>query len=443
MYQRLHVHQCFQAVGHGTFFTGVVAKRSRKAAEFSWVYDCGSKSKFRVEGVIDGLDSSDVMPNEIDMFVLSHFDNDHVNGVDHFLRQRRVRWLVMPYLDLSRRIEAIVTENANSCSSSTALFQLDPIRWLHIHGLSDQVGAVVLVKGRGTDEPPGPGPTSDPNLSRELQPRNRQGEPFQESFGVDPGEQAPSLDELMTSKTWRSSSLGISCFEIVHDSAFLAGSLPIEFKFFNSEQPSLFVSKGGKMVARKSLKLIDEIQKDVEQAIISSGIARSGTLRRTWRSDFRNLYDRHFGSTSKARNNISLCLMTRPLRPVGACKMFEGSRSIYLRPRTAHRELTRAGLLFLGDLRIDFATLRSMQAHYGASRWAELAAVQVPHHGSQHSWQPGVAVGFSPDHFIQCVPDRSGGHHPHRSVLADLRATSADVHRANGKSSVVLDYHFI
>lgn len=442
MYRTLHVHQCFQAVGHGTFFTGVVVGRDRGAAEFSWVYDCGSKSKSRVDGVIDDLDSTGTIPNEIDMFVLSHFDNDHVNGVDYFLRHRRVRWLVIPYLDLSRRIEAVVTENSKSCSSSTALFQLDPVQWLHAHGLSDQVDAIIFVKGRSTDGPAEMGPTTDRDWSRELHLREREEEPFQEGF-EESGERALSLDELMQSETPKSSRLGIPSFEMGHESAFLAGSLPIEFKFFNSEQPSLFVSKGGKMVARKSLHLMEDVQNDVERAIIASGIARSGTLHRTWRSDFRDLYDLHFGSTSKDRNNISLCLMTRPLSPVEACQLFERSRSVYLSSRSARRRLTRAGLLFLGDLRIDFATLKSMQAHYGASRWAELAAVQVPHHGSQHSWEPGMAVGFSPDHFIQCVPDRCGGHHPHRFVVADLRATSADVHRANGTSSVLLDYHFI
>lgn len=94
MNQGLHVHQCFQAVGHGTFFTGVIETDAEPGKKiFSWVYDCGAKSKTRVERVIADVDLSEIMPDSVDMFVLSHFDNDHVNGVEHFLRRRSVRWL--------------------------------------------------------------------------------------------------------------------------------------------------------------------------------------------------------------------------------------------------------------------------------------------------------------------------------------------------------------
>ena len=40
--QHYHVHQCFHAVGHGTFMTGVVMGDDKGA--FNWIYDCGSKS---------------------------------------------------------------------------------------------------------------------------------------------------------------------------------------------------------------------------------------------------------------------------------------------------------------------------------------------------------------------------------------------------------------
>ncbi|MNF96897.1 hypothetical protein D3C84_797050 [compost metagenome] len=79
-----------------------------------------------------------------------------------------------------------------------------------------------------------------------------------------------------------------------------------------------------------------------------------------------------------------------------------------------------AASLWLGDLKVDAATLRSMREHYGVKRWSSLSAVQVPHHGSRHSWEVGNAAKFAPDLFIHCVPDASKLH-PHAYVESDLR----------------------
>lgn len=83
----LHVRQHFHPVGHGTFFTGVVWNNQLRRAVFSWAYDWGSRSQHRVEKAINDQNIVGWLPQEIDFLVLSHFDNDHVNGVEHFCKR--------------------------------------------------------------------------------------------------------------------------------------------------------------------------------------------------------------------------------------------------------------------------------------------------------------------------------------------------------------------
>ena len=90
----IHVHQCFNAVGHGTFFNGL-AHDDERAESFSWIYDCGSKRTTRIDQELTSLEGWEKWPEEVNLLVLSHFDDDHVNGVERLLRSRRVRILAL------------------------------------------------------------------------------------------------------------------------------------------------------------------------------------------------------------------------------------------------------------------------------------------------------------------------------------------------------------
>lgn len=70
---------CFHAVGNGTFFTSKI--RGIDGSEFNWGYDCGSTSENTINKIIDSsyLEFND--GDSIDMMVISHFDDDHVNGL--------------------------------------------------------------------------------------------------------------------------------------------------------------------------------------------------------------------------------------------------------------------------------------------------------------------------------------------------------------------------
>lgn len=431
----IHVHQCFNAVGHGTFFNGV-ACYGEYANSFSWIYDCGSRRTTRIDQEITCLESWEQWPEEVDLLVLSHFDDDHVNGVERLLRSRRVRTLALPYMDIGHSLACAASVSTDPCSASTAAFQIDPIGWLQSRGLAGQVDTVLLVQGgpRGDNDPPVdgeavplPGGPEGNLIGRDTRPDTNGAALFHRASATKgTGNTATAPRSVL----WR------------HAAATVAHGIPLELMFFNATQPDLFRNDGsGGLLARRSRRPTSNVQADVDLVMRRYGLQDlSRPPKRGWRDALRAVYVKHFGSSSQQRNNISLCLLVRPLGlKAERCSIFRHRDICCSTRRRRVSIIEKAGTLLLGDLRIDGATLAEMQAHFGPARWADLSTVQVPHHGSRHSWEPGAAAVFGPDRFIHCIPDASS-HHPHKSVNDDLSATV--VLRADYRDSVVIDYHY-
>lgn len=207
-----------------------------------------------------------------------------------------------------------------------------------------------------------------------------------------------------------------------------SAGLSLEWTFFNAEQLDMFhYDPHGSRLARRSKASLSQVRAGVTFVVENFGLADlSKPPRKKWRDALRAIYVKHFGDSSQQRNNISLCLLVRPRDPnVSPCRIFQERGAANMRING------RAGVLCLGDLRIDQATLAQMTSHFGLVRWSSIACVQVPHHGSRHSWEQGAAPTFAPDRFVHCVPDTST-HHPHQLVSDDLASfcvTSANYQR--------------
>ena len=125
--------QCeFWNVGQGLFSSGRI--QMGDAPDFHWVYDCGSVSKnyqnllSKAIASMDKLYSTDM----IDLMTISHFDEDHINGVNQLLKNKTVRYWLLPYYPLEQRLIIAYLRNI---SSENALFEfyLSPIKYLSEH----------------------------------------------------------------------------------------------------------------------------------------------------------------------------------------------------------------------------------------------------------------------------------------------------------------------
>lgn len=124
----------FHKVGQGLFYSGILntgAGRSNRV--FNFVYDCGSESpKIFRDREID--DYKMLLPNrrtsggkELDLLVISHLHDDHVNGLDRLLDGVKVDTVVMPYTSDGLLLMARLESRNDEAFLQT--FYTDPISW--------------------------------------------------------------------------------------------------------------------------------------------------------------------------------------------------------------------------------------------------------------------------------------------------------------------------
>lgn len=406
---------------------------------FSWVYDCGSKRSQPLQAALSALSTWPQWQQRIDLVVISHFDDDHVNGLESLLKQSKVNYLVLPFSDWPQQVREVAVGGANGITASTAYLQLDPRGWLAARNLTERVQTILLVRGGATDGNEGP-------LDPIILPRGPNTETGPETISrittiVD------SLSDLTSSKSGRTGQPSTQV--VTHGNPLLIAGLPMEFMFYNAELDAsalgIIESTGSGLVAKKSRMPLDDVKTAINATISALGFDKPLTkLPPDWRVQLKNAYQYHFGSTSKAKNNISLCLYVRPVAPLGTvqpCAIFEGHRLEDATDddgKNLRVDDARPAVLCTGDLTLDINVICAMKAHFGNHRWQEIGITQVPHHGSTHSWTNGNAALLAPSSFVHCAPGSIA--HPHAIVRADL--TGHQVFTADYERPVTLTYHF-
>lgn len=95
----------FHGVGQGLFYSGILNNNHNNMKNFSFVYDCGSvfgKSKEVLEREIDVFYKEHLHffnnKPKLDFLVISHFHDDHINGISYLLSKFDVDLVIMPYM---------------------------------------------------------------------------------------------------------------------------------------------------------------------------------------------------------------------------------------------------------------------------------------------------------------------------------------------------------
>ncbi|QIL81363.1 hypothetical protein G7047_16685 [Diaphorobacter sp. HDW4A] len=416
--------------------TGVVIGREENA--FSWVYDCGSKSSNAMSSALARTASWSVWPDRINMLVLSHFDDDHVNGLEDLLKQREVDFLVLPFSEWQQRVRDVAVGGLRGISASTAQLQLSPATWLQSKNLSARVGTLLLVRGGSS----GPQESRDPlRLPTGLNPND---------LDID-RQREDSLEKRELSITASTLAGGPGVQVIQHGTPVHPDGFPMEFMFYNAEVSGkdlgiIKTTESGDLISKKSGLPLQEVRDKIEAEIATLGLDKPfSSWPSGWRAALKKCYEGHFGSSSSARNNISISMYSAPritARDLELCEFFRRHKA---KPPTIEIDIgscfssDRPALLCTGDLRIDANVISAMQYHFGANRWDRVGVMQVPHHGSEHSWVSGNAKALAPSAFVHCAPGK--GAHPHANVVTDL--VGHTVFTADYKSAVGLKYHFL
>ena len=421
----IHSFNQFHRAGHGTFFSGLLQSGlSRKRKPFLWIYDCGSKRYSRIPLMVKHLHAH-ANTDTIDLLCVSHFDGDHVNGMTALLKQfKKVAVLALPYIPFYRRLGiAFDLMDMNAASVDAISFALDPIGYLERRGLLQKVGRVLLIKGDGAS-------AAEPSSPREGGDSNNPEDEFSLSFDKISTE---GLNEYPTEGTENNTRKKL---KVVSDS--VVGNVinaDWEFVFFNKPLP---ISG-----TRKTQKPIAAVQADVKAIVSSVDLCADP---KEFFKQLRSTYDKHFDCSSAGRNDISLCVLSRSMHSSRArgcrrfCVLGKYPLDIAYNVIPLLYDGNKSALLLTGDISIDSNTAKQMRSHFGNVRWNDVYVMQIPHHGSEYSWEKGVAKEFQNLFSVLCVPNfHKKGLHPHNNVMKDIDKKNPI--RADYSSSVIFTFH--
>lgn len=392
------VEHIFHPVGHGGFNTGVIWSDSDA---FSFVYDCGGGKASHRNRCIDKFLRS-LPRSKIDLLAISHFDTDHVAGLHRLLSGPGVDTILLPYAPLSRRLFDVMARGG-ALNADDVAFYVNPAAWL-AERYPEQVRRVVFVLA---------GPLEDDDPREDLSPAR---DPSEGGAAPDaPGPLSRDENGFVTSHSPNGPRTEYLEPGDIVQPAPIWRLVPYNDAKWRPKTPAAF-------------------EKSVRNTItdLSSGSRIEAAIEK-----LNKAYDKNFGSTSHARNRISLFLLSTHMDVltetgrlvVASGKMHVSRTSSQTWRREPFREgfyagIARRPLSFLftgdGDLGQRLKThdpYPGFKAFFGALLERPLI-LQAPHHGSQHNWRKGLTSDINTVAVVFCAP-RYGGKHPHPTVVRD------------------------
>lgn len=157
-------------VGQGCFHLQTLEFSGDAGADLTYrfVYDCGG-AKFQSKKTLDWCiahATAGTPPLEVNAVYLSHFEDDHVNGVQELCKKAKVHRIFAPHIDLHSAVHIIAQQLAAGATWTTS-YQQFASALFDLAGGDDVFGVpVTRVRGGG---PPPEGPALPNDLPRDLE----------------------------------------------------------------------------------------------------------------------------------------------------------------------------------------------------------------------------------------------------------------------------------
>ena len=380
--------QCeFWNVGQGLFSSGHI--QMGDALAFHWVYDCGTSSSQKLIQNAVNKYNSNKNQGDIDLLVLSHFDKDHISGVKELLKNRRKikRWVV-PYYPLWQRLVIASLLEIQPDDEEWAFYQ-NPIQYFKTDFAEELKETQFLLL---------PAKENENEISISLDPSN-----FDDVLSFETTEKlSDEFDNLEQNVHW-----------LNPDKALLLRKGEEQFEFVLYNVPFHLLAKVPTNLTA--------FQKQVKQIIQSHQFNSTDPT-----PALKTLYTLAFGNGSKHKNIISQYLYIRNIKlssfwRMGNNHIFDVSIDNENEIAVIPKDKTKNAILYTGDAFLnDLLLLTDLMQSLGAERMARIYCLQVPHHGSKHNWQQGLAKILSPCISVFSADSQRRKGHPHGEVLKDF-----------------------
>ena len=396
-----------------------------QAADYLYVYDCGSEPKAAVIREIKALAAARTS-QRLDVLVLSHFDRDHICGTPHLLHAKtglRVDTIVLPYINDVEQIAAFaraaaaVEDHGGEIDDFFSDLCVDPVGTLAAFGPE----RIILVRAEGPDgavDETGPKGEPDEPADGERKTRDRsRREP--DLIAKDP---ARPIDQVRLPQRRGAEVLSVrnAALRAVDPTTAIAWKLsphvrdadPADLAKFRTEVETRMGWGPGTFAAQ---------------------VARPAIRRQlvtTKRTPLAAAYREAFGD----KNLTSLSLYSGPLEPEtldARCV----DHDLPLHP------LTKIGWLGTGDAHLRLgADIAAFKAGLGAD--LDLVCTFVlPHHGSIENSDPTALVSQA-EQWVASADPIHNWKHPHWKLQAAVDGLGANFHHVRASEHSAFDECF-
>lgn len=107
--QNFIMQRVFMPVGQGAFYI------EKFNDGFTVVYDCGS---YKNTSIVEENIKNSILDTKIDLLVISHYHEDHINGLEYLFQNFNVEKMLMPYLNLTEKMESFVDADIKNTNNN-------------------------------------------------------------------------------------------------------------------------------------------------------------------------------------------------------------------------------------------------------------------------------------------------------------------------------------
>ena len=384
---QIAMKRIFNPVGEGSF---CIERFTAGGEGHCFVFDCGSSTSLNMKEGTSLLVSRELDFNfdgeeVIDAVFISHFDREHMNGLEELLRKHPVRKLFLPKLgreDMALMSLKIRFEFSNESSGFVQMLVSHPLDLVFENKYD--IGQVVLVEALGGMET---------DVRRNVLEFNR-------------------VPENIPSGTLIQCSLGT---ELV-----LWEFLLVNFREENRIQ----------RLKREFHKKKLPLPKD------------AGDASRLWDSRYKEIVAIFMEDLMEDFNTNALVVYSgkrtdrfeAEMRPVQSGKSFGNCRSFFK---------VRSGCMYMGDFSLEKRPQWYRLKEIYEEEWDEISVWQLPHHGAAKHFRHEVAV-HGAEIYIVCAGTANTFQHPGRTVVRKLELTGKKVYWVDEEpeNRVVFLYEF-
>jgi len=417
----------FHKIGQGQFFTGEFSSLN----SYNYIVDCGSenKNKSNLDTEIDKY--LEKLENKvIDLFIISHFHEDHFCGIEKF-KNVEIKRLILPYLTEIEKIylcTRIIFKFRSEKGGRYSKFIMNPINFLEEEGFN--INEVIFVKPNGKDDP-----KKETYNDKDIQydRENSSNELIELYDAIIMG------NEVNLNGVESKSEIRYCIYENL-----VIGILDlIEFDFYNNIMPN------ESLIQFSNMKINDvTIGEYFKNNTIQQIIAELKNTKKQIRSAYEQV--------DKKINNAALCVSVTAVGDYNVSRIelnktrytYNGEYEAKLADKEAAVDMINAlstrdyafmvtnnrwgiineyGYMFTGDISLSDGEVNmafdNFIDHYMIKK-DKIKIFVVPHHGSKNNWSKRILHNFSNSIFMVSAGLDNQYSHPHILVCSDIDTES-------------------